>query len=303
MKKVSFFVCAIMALVLISCDKYTPREDTVVLPKGYAKDFYNRYPEAKVISASEPDGDRYMEIGFIDGDGSEKKAVYRDGSLSFTCRYYDVDNLFFELPLPVIGTYLGLGLSKEEFPDGNYGAYEIDRGGICQKQYEFHCLASFKDGGKTINNMWCHVVISEDGTLLAFLHVGYRYSDRSYDLNEAVDVVKDMFRPEQDSTDMEFLGVMEDNMGYSVFVREEGIVKTVKIFPDWGNYFWRETCYSLPRFTVLPEYVLKAIENYEAEYPGMKLFDILVVESKDGTFYGLTFGTELNYHRFYLKVE
>ena len=303
MKKVSFFVCAIMALVLISCDKYTPREDTVVLPKGYAKDFYNRYPEAKVISASEPDGDRYMEIGFIDGDGSEKKAVYRDGSLSFTCRYYDVDNLFFELPLPVIGTYLGLGLSKEEFPDGNYGAYEIDRGGICQKQYEFHCLASFKDGGKTINNMWCHVVISEDGTLLAFLHVGYRYSDRSYDLNEAVDVVKDMLRPEQDSTDMEFLGVMEDNMGYSVFVREEGIVKTVKIFPDWGNYFWRETCYSLPRFTVLPEYVLKAIENYEAEYPGMKLFDILVVESKDGTFYGLTFGTELNYHRFYLKVE
>ena len=303
MKKVRFIVCAMLALVLFSCDKYTPREDVVVLPKGYAGDFYKRYPEAKVISASEPDGDRYMEIGFIDGDGSEKKAVYRDGSLSFTCRYYDVDNLFFELPLPVIGTYLGLGLSKEEFPEGNYDVYEIDRGGICQKQYEFHCLASFKNGDKTIDNMWCHAVISEDGTLLAFLHVGYRYTDRSYDLNEAVDVVKDMLRREQINPDREFLGVMEDNMGYSVFVREDGIVKTVKIFPDWGHYFWRETCYSLPRFTVLPEYILTAIDNYEAEYPGMKLFDILVVESKDGTFYGLTFGTPLNYHRFYLKVE
>lgn len=302
MKKVSFIVYAVLALVLFSCDKYT-RDDSVVLPKSYAADFYKRYPEAKVISASEPDGDRYMEIGFIDGDGSEKKAVYKDGSLSFTCRYYDVDNLFFELPLPVIGTYLGLGLSKEEFPDGNYDAYEIDRGGICQKQYEFHCLASFKNGDKTINNMWCHVVISEDGTLLAFLHVGYRYSDRSYDLNEAVDVVKDRLRWEQNYADMEFLGVMENNLGYSVFVREDGIVKTVKILPDWGDYTWQETCYSLPRFTVLPEYVLNAIEAYETDYPGMKLFDILFVEREEGSYYGLTFGTALNYHRFYLKVE
>lgn len=303
MKKVSFIVCALLALVLFSCEKYTPRENYVVLPKSYAGDFFKRYPEAKVTSASEPDGDRYMEIGFIDGDGFEKKAVYKDGSLSFTCRYYDVDDLFFQLPLPVIGTYLGLGLHNEEFPDGKYAVYEIDRGGICQKQYEFHCLASFKNGDRTINNMWCHVVISEDGTLLAFLHVGYRYSDRSYDLNKAVDVVKDRFRLKENYPDMEFLGVMEDNMGYSVFVREEGIVKTVKIFPDWGNYTWRETCYSLPRFTVLPEYVLDAIDNYEAEYPGMKLSDILFIESKDGTFYGLTFGTALNYHRFYLKVE
>ena len=303
MKKVRFIVCALLALVLFSCEKYTPRESSVVIPKGYAGDFYKRYPEAKVTSASEPDGDRYMEIEFIDGDGSEKKAVYKDGSLSFTCRYYDLDDLFLRLPVPVIETYFGLGLRREEFADGNHSVYEIDRGGICQKQYEFHCLASFKNGGKTINNMWCHVVISEDGTLLAFLHVGYRYSDRSYDLNAAVEAVKDRLRRELVNPDREFLGVMEDNLGYSVFVREEGIVKTVKILPDWGNYTWRETSYSLPRFTVLPKYVLNAIENYEAEYPEMKLFDILFIENEDGAHYGLTFGTPLNYHRFYLKAE
>ena len=77
----------------------------------------------------------------------------------------------------------------------------------------------------------------------------------------------------------------------------------MKFYPSWGDYAWVETRYSLPRYAILPGFVRKAIEEGDSRYPERKLFDVFYVESREGEYYGLTFGTELNNSTFYLKVE
>ena len=45
------------------------------------------------------------------------------------------------------------------------------------------------------------------------------------------------------------------------------------------------------------------IEKGDDKNPERKLFNVFIVECKDGKYYGLTFGTELNYSTFYLEME
>ena len=300
MKKVRFIVCAVMALVLFSCEKHTPVDAGI--PERFVGDFYTRNPGAMVTSTTNHKGEDYLEIDYIGKDGFERKAVYELGGLSYTCRYLDVEDFLFQLPRPVLGTYLSLGLQNEEFTN-EHAVFEVKRETACRKQYEFHCVASYKDGGQMVNNVMCHIAICEDGTLLTFQHGGFRYSDSTFDMGKAIDVVYDMFCQDWVDTGARILGAVEGEGGYySVFVRDNGVFKTVILY-NGCDYAWKETRYSLPAFTALPDYILQLIEAGDPNYPEYKLFDVFMLERPEGNYFGVTFGTELNYSTHYIKVR
>lgn len=305
MKKVSFIVCALMALVLFSCGKDNPqvpeikRPDysTEIIPQQVKGDFLDRYPEAKVTSAYEYTS-QYQGVAFVDKDGFRKEVVYKDGQLMLMEKWYDVDDFLSQLPRPVLGTYLATGMHNEIFTDGLYYVVEVERAGLDQKQYEIHCSASFKDLGQVVDHLVCHVVISEDGTLLTSQHGGFVPTIYAYDMDVVVDSVREMYPT------AEIIGAYNDTGAADrIVIRDNGIVKTVSFYSFGDASWWKETRYSMPRFSVLPEYVLKAIEEGDARFPERKLFDIIILECEDGRYYGLTFGTELNNSTFFLKIE
>ena len=304
MKKLSILLCAIASLMICGCEKFTSPERSTAIPEIFSGDFYTRYPGAKVISTAKPKGDDYLEIDFIDKDGFENKAVYEVGWLSYACRYYRVDDFLFQLPRPVLGTYLSLGLQNEVFTNGDYSIFEVKRETACKKQYEFHCVASFKDGDRMVNNMMCHIAICEDGTLLTFQHGGFRYSDVTYDMGNAIDVVYDMFCQDWVDTGARILGAVEGECGdYFVFVRDNGVFKTVRLYGSGKEFWWKETRYSLPSFTVLPDYIRQLIDAGDPNYPEYKLYDVFMRERPGGNDYGVTFGTALNYSTHYIEVR
>ena len=305
MKKVSFIVCALMAFVLFSCGKDNPqvpgikRPDysTEIVPQQVKGDFLDRYPEAKVTSAYEYTS-QYQGVAFVDKDGFRKEVVYKDGQLMLMEKWYDVDDFLSQLPRPVLGTYLATGMHNEIFTDGLYYVVEVERAGLDQKQYEIHCSASFKDLGQVVDHLVCHVVISEDGTLLTSQHGGFVPTIYAYDMDVVVDSVREMYPT------AEIIGAYNDTGAADrIVIRDNGIVKTVSYYSFGDASWWKETRYSMPRFSVLPEYVLKAIEEGDARFPERKLFDIIILECEDGRYYGLTFGTELNNSTFFLKIE
>ena len=305
MKKVSFIVCALMAFVLFSCGKDNPqvpeikRPDypTEIIPQQVKGDFLDRYPEAKVTSAYEYTS-QYQGVAFVDKDGFRKEVVYKDGQLMLMEKWYDVDDFLSQLPRPVLGTYLATGMHNEIFTDGLYYVVEVERAGLEQKQYEIHCSASFKDLGQVVDHLVCHVVISEDGTLLTSQHGGFVPTIYAYDMDVVVDSVREMYPT------AEIIGAYNDTGAADrIVIRDNGIVKTVSYYSFGDASWWKETRYSMPRFSVLPEYVLKAIEEGDARFPERKLFDIIILECEDGRYYGLTFGTELNNSTFFLKIE
>ena len=305
MKKVRFFVCALSALMILSCGKETPEVperqypdySTEIIPLQIKQDFLDRYPDAKVTSAYEYSR-TYQGVAFLDKDGFRKEVVYKDGKLTLAEKWYDVDNFLSQLPRPVLGTYLATGIYNECFTDGQYYVVEAERDGLDQKQYEIHCSASFKDGDEVVDHLVCHVVISEDGTLLTCQHGGFLPTIYSYDMDAAIEAVREMYPA------AEILGAY-NNTGADdrIVIRDNGIVKTVSFYSYGDDFWWKETRYSVSRFTVLPEFVLKAIEEGDARYPERKLYDIIILESKDGMYYGLTFGTGLNYSTYFLKAE
>ena len=305
MKKVSFIVCALMAFVLFSCGKDNPqvpeikRPDypTEIIPQQVKGDFLDRYPEAKVTSAYEYTS-QYQGVAFVDKDGFRKEVVYKDGQLMLMEKWYDVDDFLSQLPRPVLGTYLATGMHNEIFTDGLYYVVEVERAGLDQKQYEIHCSASFKDLAQVVDHLVCHVVISEDGTLLTSQHGGFVPTIYAYDMDVVVDSVREMYPT------AEIIGAYNDTGAADrIVIRDNGIVKTVSYYSFGDASWWKETRYSMPRFSVLPEYVLKAIEEGDARFPERKLFDIIILECEDGRYYGLTFGTELNNSTFFLKIE
>jgi hypothetical protein len=305
MKKVIFLICAVSALMICSCEreypvepeKKSPEYSWSIIPQKIKRDFLYRFPEAKVTSAYSYYGE-YQGVAFVDNDGFRKEVVYKEGWLTLAEKWYDVDSFLSQLPRPVLGTYLATGIHNECFTDGNYYVVEAERAGMDQKQYEIHCSASFKDGDKVVDHLAGHIVISEDGTLLTCEHGGFCPTIFAYDMDQAIEAVREMYPT------AELLGAY-NNTGSNdrIVIRDEGIVKTVSFYSYGDEFWWEETRYSLPRLTVLPEHVLKAIDKGDDKNPERKLFNVFIVECKDGKYYGLTFGTELNYSTFYLEME
>ena len=307
MKKVRFILCAVMALVLFSCEKEIPQVperqypdySTEIISPEIKQDFLERYPEAKVQSAFEKG--KYHGVTFIDGDGLRKDVVYKERWLVLTATWLNVNDFLSQLPSPVLGTYLATGIKNEYFgedDDPRYYVVEVKRAGIEQKQYEIHCSATFMDGGKEVEDVTCHLVISEDGTLVTCQHAHFLPTRYTYDCDAAVEAVRKMYNCP------EILGFYNEMGSYDrIVIRDKGVVKTVSFYSYDNEFEWTGTRYSLHRLTMFPEYLLKVIEEGDAKHPERKLFDVFIFENQDGKFYGLTFGSELNNSTIYVKIK
>ena len=298
MKKVSYILCAVMALVLFSCEKAPKetRENDLVesLSESLVWDLNKRYPKAKITATTEwsADGHAVRSVSLIDKNGLENEVLYRNGRWYYSEKRYDVDDFISQLPKRVLSTYLGLGLRNEKFTDDEHHVVEIERKGLDQKQYEICCVATCMTDEYVFDDLFCHIVIAEDGTLLSNKHVRFCPTDQTYDMDKCFEVILDLYG------NVTILGsIREENKRDNyVFIRDKGIVKTVKLRLVWGgDYEWEETRYKLSPYSAIPEYVQTAIENQLSRVPDTGLSAIFIVENTEGLFYEICFGDGWGY--------
>ena len=299
-------MCALAALVLLSCEK-TPVEvpDTDQahsLPESILWDLAGRYPEATVTSAGGGEEMEYVHISLIDKDGLKNEVAYKNGEWMVSEKRLDVNGFLDNLPKPVVKTYLKTGIGHETFLEGSY-VLEITRKGLSQKQYEIDCMAPYLDGEKLIESQHWHIVIAEDGTLLTCgLHESYNATIGMVDLCPALTFIREKYGY------VPVVGIIDEGGDANIFIRDGDVLKTVTFRAyrsdfEVADFEWRHTEYTLPLDTALPAHVQKAIDGYETEHPGEKWSGLSMLETVEGFSYGLTFGTELHYCRFYIGVQ
>ena len=293
-----------MALVLFSCEKApkeTPENDLMEsLPESVAWDLNKRYPEAKVTATAEWSADGYAvrSVTLIDKDGLENEILYRNGRWYYSEKRYNVDDFLSRLPKRVLSAYLSLGLRNEKFTNDDHHIVEIERKGLDQKQYEIHCVATGLTANLKIDDLLCHIVIAEDGTLLSNKHVRFCPTDQTYDMDKCFEVIGELYGY------VTILGAIreENKRDNYVFIRDKGIVKTIKLRLVWGgDYEWEETRYKLSPFSAIPDYVQAMIENQLSRVPDKGLSVIYVVENAEGLFYEVCFGDDWGYFSYTIK--
>lgn len=305
MKKVRFIVCAAMALVLFSCEKApmeTPKDDpTKSLPEGYVWDLRRRYPDATITASTVKSTGHYPVtiVSLIDKDGFENEVLFRNGRWFYSEKRYNVDDFISRLPRQVAKAYLGLGLRNERFTSDDHHIVEIEREGLDQKQYEIYCVATGLGYKRVIDELICHIVIAEDGTLLSEKHTRFFPTDQTYDMNECFEAVRERYG------DVKILGAIRKENGRDnyVFILDKGNVKTVELQLSWGECEWEETRYQLPPYSAIPDYVQTVIENQLSGSPDNGLLKIFMVENKKGLFYELCFGDVWGYFTSTIEVR
>ena len=136
---------------------------------------------------------------------------------------------------------------------------------------------------------WC--------TLLTCVHYHFNQSIWWYDITSSYWAVRNKY------PSATMLGAVNDGGRNVLFIRDNGIVKTVTTKDLGDDFVWTQTSYPLDINTPLPESVLADKERYAAEHPGKPFYALHVVDFPEGHFYGLTFGSELNWTMFYSKAE
>ena len=304
MKKRTIFnglACALTALLIVSCDKESPVPARPALDPTVEWDFHSRYPNASISDSweIEQEGKTVTEFDFIDGDGFECTTIYQDREWMITEKTFDVEDFLYAIPRKVARTYISTGIENEVYHRGSdwYYVHEIARRGFDKKQYEFRCVAPFDDGFDTAENLVYEIVIDEDGTLLTCVHYHYNQSIWWYDITSSYWAVRNKY------PSATMLGAVNDGGRNVLFIRDNGIVKTVTTKDLGDDFVWTQTSYPLDINTPLPESVLADKERYAAEHPGKPFYALHAVDFPEGHFYGLTFGSELNWTMFYSKAE
>lgn len=278
-----------------SCERPLPK----VLPTAdeiVSDDFNTRFPAARIVDISNWD-DGKTDIHFMDADGLDGVAVYLDGTWMITEKTFHTEDVMYAVPWKVVQTYMMTGPEIRDSNSENSCIFEIARKGIAKKQYEFHGFAPFDNGTRKIDNLQYDIVIDEDGTLLTYSHHGFNRSVWCYDMRSSIDCVRNKYG------DVPILGAVNDGGDNVLFIRDKGIVKTVTLWDNGNSFEWKETRYPLSIHTVLPTSVLADKERFEAAHPEQAFYALSSVEFPEGLFYGLTFGTELEYTTLFSKAE
>lgn len=284
-----------MALLACSCEKDLP--EAPLLEGRIASDFEWRFPNSNIIEASRYDLDNSTKVKFTDEDGLCCVAFYLGDDWAVSERTYDNERFLSQIPRQVARTYIKTGIDNERYDGDNFYVIEIARSGIDKKQYEFHCVAPYSDGSHSFDNLDYDIVIDEDGTLLSLVHYPYNRSIWRTDISSSIKVVRDKY------SDATILGAVNDMGSNAFFIRDNGIVKTVTT-RDYGEWVeWIETRHSLDIDTVLPASVLAAKEEFEAKHPELEYSALAFVENRDGRYYRLTFGIEIENISIYSEVS
>ena len=298
MKKFRLFLYIVSALVVCAGAKDS-RRSAVDIPEDIGRDFNSRYPRVKILESSQWQSENHTvtEISFIDRDRFENRAIYQENQWMLTTKSYDVESFMSTLPFRILNTFLETGIHDEQFSDNDY-VIEVARNGMDQKQYEIHCVAPYLDvpAQQAYDSWEYHVVIAEDGTLLSCHHSSYNRTSWWFDMSASIALVRDMYG------DGELLGAVNDSGNNVLFVRDNGILKTVTTHRTW-TYEWKDTRYPLPIDTPLPASALDAKAAYEAENPGARMFALYHIERQEGAFFGLTYGSELKNTTVFAPIE
>ena len=298
MKKIRLFIYLVAALMVCACAK-DARRHVAPLPEGINQDFTTRYPRSNVLEVYQWQSDSHAitEISYIDRNQFENKTFYRDNQWILTGKSYDTQSFKSTIPYKVLMTFLDTGIYDERFSDNDF-VIEVSRNGMDQKQYEIHCSAGFVDEPvqKAYDRWQHHIVIAEDGTLLSCHHSSYNSTFAWFDMSESIALARNKY------ADAEFLGAVNDAGSNVLFIRDNGILKAVTIHRTW-TYEWKDTRYPLSLDTPLPASAMGKKAEYESEHPDSKMFALYHVDSPDGTFYGLTYGSELNYTTVFAPID
>lgn len=302
MKKIDLLVCAFATLLFISCEKETPytRDPFQTISQEVTVDFNNRYPGVTVTDAYQwNDVENVVtDIVFSDKEGLTNKAVYNNGKWSITEKKFDVNDFIYRLPRKVLKAYLGTGIEGEEYlGDNNHYVIEFSRSGLDNKQYEFRCVAPYTNGNEFIEHLVYDIVIADDGTLLTCSHSSFNRSVWWYDMSSSIELVRKMYR------NASILGAVNDAGNNKLFIRDNGIIKTVTLHDGGYGFEWSETTYPLDINTTLPSHVLAEQQAYEEKHPNDAFYALLHCDTKDGSFYGLTYGSELHNTTFFVRVD
>ena len=304
MKRLSLIVCAFATLLFLSCEKETPntKDPFDSISQSVVQDFNYRYPDVIVSDAyqwHDSDKNTITDISFTDQDGLVCKAKYKAEKWMVTEKRFDVNDFLSKLPRKVVCTYLNTGIENEEYLGDNSYVLEFSRNGINNKQYEFYCTAPYMDGDRLVEHLVYSIIIADDGTLLTCSHGEFNRSIWWYDMTSSIELVRSKY------THASILGAVDDGGNNVIFIREDGILKTVNTHDYGRGYEWVETYYPLDINTALPDHVIAQKEAYEAEHPDSHFYAVWSYEfnNKNGMFYGLTYGTELNNVTFFVQAE
>lgn len=294
-----FSKLALLLVALTSCDSNMIDMNTTekTLPTEIEMDFSFRYPGASISHFESCNFDNTTRISFEDNDGLEGQTVYLDGRWMVTQKEYDAESFLFKIPRNVIRTYLMTGVSDEEY-DGNMNYIaEISRVGFDQKQYEFHFMTPYINKAGTESHLLNTIIISEDGSLLSFVHYDTNPSIWDYDLHDSYRCVTMRYPAPS------ILGAVNHVSNHIYYVKDNGTIKTVTTRMNRDGFEWEETVYQLGLNTKLPESVEMKKKEYEAQLPDKPFFRLLFAEKPRGNYYRLGFGEEMDGYYFDVEAE
>ncbi|MBR1574383.1 MAG: hypothetical protein IJ652_06000 [Bacteroidales bacterium] len=302
MKMINLLVCAFTTLLLLSCEKETTYTGNPFrsISQDVTVDFNNRYPDVTVTETHQwKDADKRVvtEIVFTDKEGLTNTSLYTNGKWSITEKQFDCNDFIFRLPKKVLQTYLDTDIPGKTYRlgDDDY-VIEFSRNGLDNKQYEFSFVAPSSDENETI---WVryHMVIADDGTLLTCSNSLVNRSVWWYDMSSSIELVRTMYKKAS------ILGTINIAGNHELFIRDKGIIKTVTLHDSGYGFEWEKTTYSLDIDTALPAYVIAQQNTYEEKHPTETLYALLHCDTKDGSFYGLTYGSEGDNNTFFVRIR
>ena len=278
-------------VTLTGCEK-EPQVPYDPIPDYVRADFEARYPGATLQSNHYgEDYDGWAELEFIDSDGLEAKAHYKDKVWMMTNKMYSTDDFLFQLPRKVARAYLSTGVENEDYSEtGSWpGSYVIEtsRRGIDHKQFEFRFDVPLKDTQGVSSDGIVHrteyIVISENGTLLYDSHGGSINPSFTWrDISQSLDAVKARYPY------AEILGAVNESGDNLVFILDSGIIKTARSRQGRG-WAWTETRHKLDPDTPLSESATKVKEDFLSENDGFRFTSLYSIETPEGEFLGLGF--------------
>ena len=213
----TILACALCATTIIACNKdNTNDNEEITLPKNISRDFFSRYPDAKIDHFFlQKDQSDVTEITFTDKDGLSNEAYYKDEKWLSNRKKLSLDTDYDLMPNKVQVALLQHGFSSSTKYDY---AFEDSQISFEQKQYQFVFIDSYDYGMGEVENYVYNIIIAEDGTVLSIND--YQLCSPSifpYDQRAFCQLAQDKY------PNSKLIGSTYDGRNVIVFIKDENI--------------------------------------------------------------------------------
>lgn len=255
------------------------------IPEYVMEHFTHLYPGATLLSNRyDEDYQGWAELEFVDSDGLNATAHYKEGIWMMTNKVYSKDDFIYQIPRKVARAYVGTGVDNEDYSSDNSYVMEISRRYFEKKQYEF-CFEIPYEDEDAINGViyeYNTIAIDEDGDLLYYEHdhvnPSYWWKDITTSLNSVSGYLP---------SSAIVLGSVNERGNNLIFFKDNGIIKTAKS-SQGRNWDWEKTYFPIDRAN-LTETAAKARDKFLSEHEGYRFTTLYSVEDRFGKYFGLKF--------------